>query len=262
MSGRGLWKDRPLILAYHSVNTRREDGLAVGIDDFRNQMSWLQRRGYRSMTLRDFTGLKIEKGGPLLIITFDDGYADNYSLAFPILKEYGFVATVFLVSDYVNTDHIFSWDEAKVGPHGDPSLYRLLNWEEIREMAGYGIEFGSHTCTHPELTKLSTKQSWEEVTRSRVDLEARLGREIASFCYPDGDLNPEVVQMVEQAGYRSAVVTPPRAGIPLSRYTLRRVGIYQNNRSLLFRLKTMPFVRRKYYERLGGFPWKRKHGNR
>jgi peptidoglycan/xylan/chitin deacetylase (PgdA/CDA1 family) len=119
-------------------------------------------------------------------------------------------------------------------------------------MADYGIEFGSHTCTHPELTAISEDACSDEITRSRADLQTMLGREIVSFCYPRGKLNDGVVKMVEDAGYSCAVVTPGRSPIPLCRHTLRRIGIYQRNTQLTFRLKLVPFVRRNY-ERLNRF---------
>jgi peptidoglycan/xylan/chitin deacetylase (PgdA/CDA1 family) len=244
MSNSGVWHDWPLILAYHSVSERRQDGLTVQVTDFENQMAWLYGHGYRSLTLAEFMSQTIKKGERILIITFDDGYADNYTLAFPILKQYGFVATIFLVSDYVNTDHVFSWDASKITTQPDHTLYRLLTWEQIHEMAAYGFEFGSHTCTHLKLADLPTEQCWEEIIRSRKDLQVKLGHEVVSFCYPAGNLNAEVIRMVEQAGYGCAVVTPPPAGIPLCRYTLRRIAVYYHNTPLLFRLKITPFVRR------------------
>ena len=250
MSSNGIWHDWPLILAYHSVSEGRQYQLTVRVNDFEHQMSWLYHHGYRSMTLAEFMSQTIEKGERIVIITFDDGYADNYAFAFPVLKRYGFVATIFLVSDYVNTDHVFWWDVSKMTTPADHTLHQSLTWEQVHEMAADGIEFGSHTCTHPkQLTNLSPKQRWEEIARSRENLSVKLKRNIFSFCYPRGDLNPAVVQMVEKAGYGCAVVTPPRTGIPLCRYTLRRVGIYYHNTPLLFRLKMTPFVRRNY-ERL------------
>jgi len=247
MSSNGVWHDWPLILAYHSVSESRQDALTVRMDDFENQMAWLYHHGYHSLTLAEFMNQSIEKGERIVIISFDDGYADNYALAFPVLKRYGFVATIFLVSDYVNTDHIFWWDVPKMTTPADHTLYQLLTWEQVHEMAAYGIEFGSHTCTHPkQLTNLSTKQRWDEIARSRENLSVKLNCKIVSFCYPRGDLNTEVVQMVEKAGYGCAVVTPPRANIPLCRYTFRRISVYYNNTPLLFRLKITPFVRRNY----------------
>lgn len=252
MSGSNVWYDWPLILGYHSVSKYRKDALAVRVDDFKNQMAWLHSHGYRSMTLAQFITQPITKKERIVIITFDDGYADNYTLAFPILKQYGFVATIFLVSDYVNTEHLFYWDVPKIADQSNQTWYKLLTWEQVEEMSAYGIEFGSHTCTHPELTNISPELCMEELVRSRADLKARLGREIVSFCYPRGDLNTEVIQMVEKVGYSCAVVTPPRYGIPLSHYTLRRIGINYANTSLIFRLKTLAFVRRNY-ERIKRF---------
>lgn len=249
MSSKGIWYDWPLILAYHSVSQHRKDSLATRVADFENHMAWLHRHGYRSLTLAEFMTQTVKKGERIVIITFDDGYADNYNLAFPVLKRYGYVATIFLVSDYINTDHVFYWDVPKITPQSDHSPYQLLTWDQVQEMAAYGIEFGSHTCSHPELTSIPTEQCREEITRSRIDLQVRLGRDVVSFSYPRGDLNTEVIQIVEEAGFGCAVVTPPRWGIPLNRYTLRRVGIYHENSPLVFRLKTIPFVRRNF-ERL------------
>lgn len=244
--------DWPLILGYHSTSKDRQDALAVRVADFEYQVAWLKRHGYHAVTLAQFAAQDFTKKDPIVIITFDDGYADNYDFAFPILKKYGFVATVFLVSDYVNTDHVFYWDVPKINAGSNKAGYRLLTWDQVEEMSAYGIEFGSHTCTHPELTKVPADLCKAEVTRSRQDLQARLGREIVSFCYPRGDLNTEVIQMVEEAGYGCAVVTPPRYGIPLSRFTLRRIGVNYANTSTVFRFKTLAFVRRNY-ERIKRF---------
>jgi peptidoglycan/xylan/chitin deacetylase (PgdA/CDA1 family) len=243
--------DWPLILAYHSVSQTRSDSLAVPLTEFENQMEWLRRHDYQSMTLANFVQQPIEKRRPVVIITFDDGYADNYALAFPVLKRYGFVATVFLVSDYIGTDRIFSWDAPAIQNGADPSFYRLLNWQQVREMVAFGIEVGSHTCTHRELTSLSDQECWDEITRSRRDLQAKLGHPVTSFCYPRGDLNGRAIQFVEKAGYDCGVVTPPRRRIPLCAYTLRRVGIYHESKPLIFRLKVNAFVRR-YHERFLG----------
>ena len=245
-----MYYDWPLILAYHSVSEQRQDGLTVRVGDFQWQMAWLHGHGYRSLTLAEFVREVPKKGERIVIITFDDGYADNYTRAFPILQRFGFVATIFLVSDYVNTDHIHWWDAAKIRTPRDSDLYRILTWEQVHEMAAYGFEFGSHTCTHPRLTDLSPEESWLEIRRSRTELQAKLGSEVLSFCYPHGSVSPAVVKLVEKADYRGAVVSPRRAGIPISRYTLRRVGIYRHNAPWFFRLKITPLARR-YYGRFG-----------
>ncbi|HEX6920787.1 MAG TPA: polysaccharide deacetylase family protein [Actinomycetes bacterium] len=244
MTSTGVWYDWPLILAYHSISDRRSDGLAVRVDDFDGQLGWLRRHGFRSMTLADYIAERPEKGSRIVIVTFDDGYADNFTNAFPLLRKHGFVATAFVVSDVVGTDHVFGWDVPKLDPSIGPAPYQALQWDQVEEMASSGVEIGSHTCTHPELTGVTVEQCRDEVTRSRLDIERRLGRGVVSFCYPRGMLDDNVVRAVETAGYQAAVVTPKRSGIPLSPFTLRRVGVYNNITPLRFRAKITPLVRR------------------
>ena len=239
-------KDWPLILAYHSVSRYRSDALAVNVREFERQMKSLYSRRYRAVTLAQYTTQQFQKGERIVIITFD-GYADNCTVAFPILKRYGFNATIFLVSDYIGTDRILPVDMPKINKASENSWYKHLNLRQIGEMSEYGIEFGSHTCTHPlEMTRLSQNQCWDEINRSRKDLKRLLGNDIVSFCYPRGNLDSNIIKMVEKAGYSCAVVTPPRSGIPLNRYTLRRIGIYYRNTPLHFRLKTTRLARRNY----------------
>jgi peptidoglycan/xylan/chitin deacetylase (PgdA/CDA1 family) len=238
--------DWPLILAYHSVSTRRTDALAVRVEAFEEQMAWLRRQGYHALTLADLAARPSRERRRAVALTFDDGYADNHSCAFPILKRYGFVATVFVVTDHVGTDRLFSWDVPKVRNEADRSAYQALTWDQLGEMQDHGFEVGSHTCTHPELPAVSEERGREEVQRSRRDLETRLGRPIASFCYPRGKLDAAVLRMVERSGYRWGVVTAKRSGIPHGPLTLRRVGIYQGDGATRFRIKVNPLVRRSW----------------
>ena len=246
----------PLILAYHSVNDRRTDPLAVRASDFEQQMAWLYRQGFKAITISQFVSEPTNKGNRVVMLTFDDGYADNYTSAFPILRRYGFVATVFLVSDFIDTDRLHWWDITNVTSDDDRPLYQMLTWQQIREMEAHGFEFGSHTRTHPLLTSLIGDRGWGEISGSRSMLESKLGHQVLSFCYPHGDMNEEIMQLVEKAGYECAVITPPRHGIPLCRYTLRRIGIYHSTTPLRFRLKMNPIVRRNY-ERLKWRPFRR-----
>jgi peptidoglycan/xylan/chitin deacetylase (PgdA/CDA1 family) len=244
--------DGPLILAYHSVSGHRRDALAVRSARFDEQMSWLHRRGYRTVTLADYAGRGFRHTSKTAIITCDDGYRDNFTVALPILRRYGFVATVFLVSDYMATDRIYPWDAPKIQAESERNHYRILNWDEVSEMLECGIEMGSHTCTHRDLVPLAAEDRWDEIQRSRHLLEQKLGREVVSFSYPRGDIDNQVIQMVARAGYQCGVITPTRTGIPFSPYTLRRIGVYHPNSQLVFRIKAIPMVRRNY-ERLRYF---------
>ncbi|MBV6396431.1 MAG: hypothetical protein HFACDABA_02029 [Anaerolineales bacterium] len=235
---------RPLILAYHSVSDRYDGNLAVPPAVFERQMAFLSQRGYRSMTLETFVRQPLARPEKIVILTFDDGYADNHAVAFPILKKYGLTGTIFVTADYVNTDHIYSWDKNRIKSPEDEAAYRLLTLDQIFEMMEYGMEFGSHTSTHAILPILSEEQCWREIHASRESLSRMLDQPVTSFCYPEGKLNDRIVQMVAGAGYACGVVTPPRAGLPLSRYTLRRAGVYRSTSPLAFRLKMSPFVMR------------------
>lgn len=234
-----------LILAYHSVSDTRDDGLAVRTADFRWQLEWLKAHGYQSSTVARYLA-----GGSdarrTVIITFDDGYLDNYTSAVPMLSDYGYVATVFVVSDMIGQSEPFWWDVPKIGPRAAraPEEFRAMSWAHLRELSQAGIEIGSHTCSHPDhFADLPTGVRRCELTRSKETIEDGLSRAVSSFSYPRGSVNEDTIRLVEQAGYAGGVVTPPRAGIPKGRYTLRRAGIYRNTARRTFKLKTKPLVR-------------------
>lgn len=233
----------PLILAYHSVHPKRQDMLSVHPDEFTYQIESLFRQGYRSMTLADYCCHPANYGERIVILTFDDGYEDNYHYAWPVLRQFGYVGTVFLVSGFVGTDRIFEWDRSYVVTPTQYEWYRVLNWDQIEDMASSGMEFGSHTVTHSNLTELTSAECRYEIEESRAVLSARLGN-ISSFCYPRGDLNNTVLQMVQEAGYCCAVVTPPHRGLPLNRFALRRTGIYHVTTRQQFHIKRSIWFRR------------------
>ncbi len=145
--------------------------------------------------LKDNTKIVLPGEGPSgLVITFDDGDQSIYRYAFPILKRYGVRAVVFLVVDYIGKDDY--WDMTLIGrrsPH--------LSWDEIYEMKRWGIEFGSHTMSHRNLTKLSPYEMEYELRESRRSLGERLGL-INCISYPFNRANSEVIKQARKAGYR------------------------------------------------------------
>jgi peptidoglycan/xylan/chitin deacetylase (PgdA/CDA1 family) len=232
----------PLILAYHSVSERRTDTLSLSTENFRHQLQWLQDNGYETLTLRDSVR-KNRTQEKVAVLTFDDGYADNYHIVFPLLKEFGMTATIFLVAKSISTDQIFNWDEPKISQQGAREDFEILTWEQIHEMKTYGIEFGSHTCTHRHLPTLSLYEQEREIEDSKEQLEKRLQEAVTSFCYPAGRLTKDTVKLVEQSGYEVGVLTARGQGEPQGKFTLRRVGIYYHVTPLMFRLKVHPFIR-------------------
>ena len=226
------------IVAYHRVTDRPGMPLAVTTSMFREHLEHFRRRGYTALTLRDFHEKHIARQslpeGRRLIVTFDDGYRDNLLNAWPVLKAYGWPATLFVVTGYIGKGALFPWDRQGIT---DPAPEdTCLDWDELAALDAEGMEIASHTVSHPFLSDIEPGQARREMVASRRDLE-RLGRPVVSFCYPAGRQNADVRAMAEEAGYRVAVVTPPRSGIPVTRFSLPRVGLYARDGGMKFRLK-------------------------
>lgn len=128
-----------------------------------------------------------------LVITFDDGDRSVYRYAFPILKKYGVKAVVFLIADYIGKEN--RWDITTVGRSAH------LTWDEIKEMKEWGIEFGSHTLSHRNLTMLTRAEIVYELSESRRIIEEKIGP-IRCISYPFNRVNGEVVGYAKQAGYK------------------------------------------------------------
>ena len=179
------------ILCYHNVNDHEKKYTTVSVSNFKSQMEFLSQEEYQTLSLKDL--LLDQENGHLLkkiVITFDDGWGDNYEHAFPILKRLGFKATIFLIADRI----------------GEPDY---LTREQIDEMYRYGIQFGSHTLSHPDLTALSENDQQNEIVNSRKKLEDQFHFKVDFFCYPSGLYNQTSVQIVRKAGYLGACSNSP-----------------------------------------------------
>jgi peptidoglycan/xylan/chitin deacetylase (PgdA/CDA1 family) len=138
-------------------------------------------------------------------VTFDDGYQDNYENAYPILKEYNIPATVFLTTGFIGTGQIPAWDKG----YYTAEKTLMLSWQQVREMGDGGISFGSHTLTHPFLTRIPRKQARKEIHLSKDIIEQQTGRPVTTFSYPSGNFDSYVKEIVEEAGHSAAVSTIP-----------------------------------------------------
>lgn len=192
------------ILCYHRVNDRVENYITVSVREFRNQMRFLAQAGYHTASLRDL--VEGRTGPKSVVITFDDGYGDNYEQAFPILKEYGFTAAIFCIAEAIG-------------------LAGYLTKEHILELHQAGFEFGSHTLSHPHLPQISSADKWREINGSKKLLEEVLGFPVGFFCYPYGEWEPESVHLVEKAGYRGACTNLPGSNEKIDPFFLRRTEI-------------------------------------
>ena len=211
------------ILMYHSVENGAppENRLVVSPQTFDRQMRFLKEHRYNVISLERLAGLLKAKAviPPwTVVITLDDGYRNNYTEAFPILKRYGLPATIFVIVKEV----------------GRPQHDRL-SWEEIKEMQSSGlITVGSH-CLGPEplINIPSPQQLHAEVFNSKMILQQQLGRDVVLFSYPEGMFTPHIRQLVIDAGYLAAVGTTPGKTYPSDdRYVLKRLRISETSRNL------------------------------
>ena len=187
------------ILMYHyiRINPDPRDGLgfnlSVAPEDFRAQMDWLAANAYQPINFDDLRGyLQGRHGLPPrpVILTFDDGYRDIYTAAFPVLKAHRFKAVAYIVSGFI----------------GSPSS---VSAEQVQEMDLNGIQIGSHTVSHADLTKTSAQELGRQLQESKASLEALVGHPVLDFCYPSGAVTPRVAAAVAAAGYQTATTTAP-----------------------------------------------------
>jgi peptidoglycan/xylan/chitin deacetylase (PgdA/CDA1 family) len=188
---------------YHRINvvTRSTPAISRALTvhpaDFARQMRWLKRHGYSTVTQRElFDALMC--GRPLgrqpIMITFDDGYRDAFFKASPVLARLGMRATAYVVSGRISGR--------------DPNF---LTWPLLHALERRGIEIGSHTVAHRDLTSLSDAEMLEDLTSSRRALERRLLHPVPWLAYPFGAYNERVERLARRAGYLLAVTTQPGA---------------------------------------------------
>lgn len=304
---------RLMILAYHRVldiDERLfpfdEDVISASPSEFRAQMEFV-RRNFDVLSFADLERFESgEEPWPKrpLIVTFDDGYRDNYTNAFPILKEFGLPATIFLTTGHIGSDQLFWWDEVaycfkqtgkrSVSFRGvftkrfnlssagrrrraiqrvlewakevDDDvrcrfIHRLhqvlevdslaglgagmhLSWDDVRSMASSGIEIGSHTVTHPILSRVSEEKLDRELTESKATIEHELGTRVLSVAYPAGRssrFNEKVRSAVKNAGFRYGVSYEEGVMDPyrLDRFAMPRLHVERYHSASTFRATLM-----------------------
>ncbi|MGB6007193.1 polysaccharide deacetylase family protein [Castellaniella sp.] len=194
------------ILMYHQIgepNPRGTPyrGLTVHPRDFRRQMIWLRRLGYRGLSMAQLMPyLRGDKQGKVFGLTFDDGYRNVLDHAVPILEDCGFQATNYFVVRQLGGSNV--WDRAE----GVPAS-ALMDAQGVRDWVAAGHEAGSHTLNHPVLPRLSPELAFNEIHDSREALEQLTGAPVRAFCYPYGKFTPVLADCVREAGYDSATTT-------------------------------------------------------
>ncbi|MFH1877408.1 MAG: polysaccharide deacetylase family protein [Candidatus Omnitrophota bacterium] len=181
------------VLMYHSIEDNPESTLSVSPENFAKQIKFLRDNKYSVISLGELVrgikeGRKFDHN--TVVVTFDDGFEDNYLKAFPILARYRIPASVFLVSGYM----------------GNKKGY--LNWDQVRLMNNNGIDFGGHTRTEVYLPAVKdTEKLWEEIALCREDIKNNAGFEPDFFCYPTGGFNDKIKDTIKKAGYKGACTT-------------------------------------------------------
>jgi len=289
---RNITKSHIVIVMYHRISPKKDSWSSgsVSPESYERSIEYFYRH-YEIIPLKKLAE-DISQKNHLppkgIVLTFDDGYKDNYLYAYPILKKYGIPATMFLTTGPIGTGNLFWWDKVSYVVHHtiadqidmsemgyistksplaktqssaliveklmtmpeekkqsviknlidssgvefptDLGRELLLSWDEVREMSNNGIEFGAHSVNHPILTKLPLEEAKREIIQSKKDVENNIGKQVFSFCYPNGNFNYEIVKFIKYCGFVCAVSGPifEVSTFENSPYTLSRMEMVED----------------------------------
>lgn len=179
------------IMVYHKIEEPATLD-AVTPKSFERQMNFIKKNNYNVISFDEYVegttqGRKFPKNS--IVIHFDDGFLNNYTVAFPVLKKYNFPAMCFIISDFIGNNPV------------------LMNWDQVREMDANGFHIGAHTRRHAYLPSLTKEQAIDEIVGSKQMIEAKLGKPVDYFVYPVGGFNDDIKKIVINAGYKAAGTT-------------------------------------------------------
>ncbi len=223
------------ILMYHSISTCHNPRFApftVAPTRFAEQMAYLRDHDYTPVTVTQWVDAVAQGGATLpvkpVILTFDDGFADFFTDALPVLTRYNFAATVYIATAFVNGT--CAW------LHRDGEGTRpMLTWQQIATMHACGIECGAHSHTHPQLDMLSPALAHDELARSKERIEQQLGQAVMSCAYPYGYYTATTQRLARAIGYTSAcAVKHMRTSTSTHRFALTRLMVHSNTDSAVF----------------------------
>lgn len=225
---------RSLVLCYHAVSASWDDPLAVAPQTIERQVRFLLRCGYRPVDA--VSALANERR--TLHLTFDDAFC-NVAAVLPALRRLGVRVTIFACTSFADDGRAFYVPELRDRLPTRHEELMTMPWETLREVAGQGVEIGSHSVSHPHLTQLADADLRAELVESKQRLEDELGQECRVLAYPYGDEDARVAAAARAAGYEAAFSLRGRAGV-LGRFALPRVDVYRGDGAVRFALKVSP----------------------
>jgi peptidoglycan/xylan/chitin deacetylase (PgdA/CDA1 family) len=192
------------VLMYHALSPACTSGFGrwtLSPELFESHLGYLSQEGYRAISVAELAERRrhgaLDPAARLIVLTFDDAYADFLNVALPALRRYGMTATLFVPTGYVGGRS--GW--MRTDGEGDRAV---LSWQELGEISRGGVEIGAHSHTHPELDALPPRAQAEEARLPKQLLEKRLGLPVSSFAYPFGLYDRGVREAVAAAGYTAA----------------------------------------------------------
>lgn len=219
-----------MVLNYHKV-ANEHMSLSVTLDDFEQHMKWLKEYGYTSITPDELYAF-ITEGAALpdkpVLITFDDGYKDNYTNAFPIMQKYGMKGTIFVVTGFLGV------------------YENYLTWEQAKELLDKGFSIESHTYSHKSMTEASDDELMKELTKSKDKIKEKLGVEANFLAYPTGTYNLHIAALAQAAGYKGAfTIKYDNVSRETNVFAIERVPIFHTentNKDFLERIQYLPLT--------------------
>lgn len=234
------------VVLFHGVATRRYRQYPRAIqpmmttEELRNTLLWLRRSRFDFLTPQEL----LSSDQPGLLLTFDDGFANNCTNVLPVLEEFGAPAVFFITTQHVKDSRNWLWatrsklenveiDEKKVPEEVARDLFDGMNAEQLVACSQNPlITIGSHAVSHPLLTKCTTVELAYELAESKRFLEEITGREVKLFAYPTGDYNRLVAEAVQSAGYTAGFAVDSHK-VGLAQFEIPRIGIYNHRASYL-----------------------------